>query len=165
MPCCGNACWQYAVVFAESWSPRDLLERPNMLENRQRIVMGGWVVAVCSALACMVIAADPPAGPPGAPKVPARDARRKNPIPADDGSRATGKHIFAGNCQPCHGAKGQGNGPVADKLPTPPANLTDSRYPMGPYSGGSATGTRQCLNLTARCRRSHGGMWSTICER
>ncbi len=99
-----------------------------MLENRQRIVMGGWVVAVCSALACMVIAADPPAGPPGAPKVPARDARRKNPIPADDGSRATGKHIFAGNCQPCHGAKGQGNGPVADKLPTPPANLTDSRY-------------------------------------
>ncbi|MEI8195575.1 MAG: cytochrome c [Phycisphaerae bacterium] len=60
--------------------------------------------------------------------VPAREARRKNPIPADEGSRATGKRIYAGNCEPCHNANGKGQGPVAHLLDLPPADLTDARY-------------------------------------
>ncbi|HTZ71019.1 MAG TPA: CopD family protein, partial [Acetobacteraceae bacterium] len=35
-----------------------------------------------------------------------------------------GGKIFAGNCVPCHGANGEGNGPLAKSLPIPPADLT-----------------------------------------
>ena len=36
-----------------------------------------------------------------------------NPVPADEASIARGAELFSINCQPCHGADGKGNGPVA----------------------------------------------------
>jgi mono/diheme cytochrome c family protein len=48
-----------------------------------------------------------------------------NPTAADDASIARGKELFAINCQMCHGATGEGTGPVAPFLINfKPANLT-----------------------------------------
>jgi mono/diheme cytochrome c family protein len=49
----------------------------------------------------------------------------ENPTTADDASIARGKELFAINCQMCHGATGEGTGPVAPFLINfKPANLT-----------------------------------------
>ncbi len=40
-------------------------------------------------------------------------------------SVARGMPLYAENCTVCHGAEGLGNGPLARKLPTRPANLTE----------------------------------------
>jgi mono/diheme cytochrome c family protein len=49
----------------------------------------------------------------------------ENPTPADEGSIARGAELFAINCSQCHGATGEGNGPVAPFLVNfKPANLT-----------------------------------------
>jgi putative copper resistance protein D len=39
-------------------------------------------------------------------------------------SVARGAPLFAANCEVCHGAGGRGDGPLADKLPVRPADLT-----------------------------------------
>ena len=88
----------------------------------------GCGALICGISAWVVLAAEPPATTQPAATVPAREARRKNPIPADDGSRATGKRIYTGNCEPCHGANGKGGGSVAKLLDLPPADLTDVKY-------------------------------------
>ena len=95
-----------------------------MLRLGQRIGMAWRVAAVgCSVLTWAVLAAAP-----DVPSVPKREAQKKNPIPSDEGSRATGKQVYAGNCAPCHGASGKGNGPVAYLQDKPPANLTDAKF-------------------------------------
>jgi len=49
----------------------------------------------------------------------------ENPTPADDASIARGAELFSINCTQCHGATGEGNGPVAPFLTTyKPADLT-----------------------------------------
>lgn len=49
----------------------------------------------------------------------------ENPTKADDASVARGAELFAINCAQCHGATGEGNGPVAPFLVNfKPANLT-----------------------------------------
>ncbi len=48
-----------------------------------------------------------------------------NPVPADEVSITRGTELFGINCQPCHGAAGTGNGPVAPFLQErKPADLT-----------------------------------------
>ena len=47
-----------------------------------------------------------------------------NPIPADATSIARGQELFQINCLVCHGATGEGNGPVASFFEHKPANLT-----------------------------------------
>lgn len=48
-----------------------------------------------------------------------------NPTVADDASIARGKELFSINCLQCHGATGEGNGPIAPFLINfKPANLT-----------------------------------------
>lgn len=39
-------------------------------------------------------------------------------------SPASGKGMFTNYCAACHGAEGKGNGPAAEALKTPPADLT-----------------------------------------
>lgn len=60
-------------------------------------------------------------------KAPARAAKKKNPVPADAASRATGKKLYAQHCLSCHGAKGRGDGPAANNLETSPGNLADPK--------------------------------------
>jgi mono/diheme cytochrome c family protein len=69
----------------------------------------------------------PPAGSipiEGAISIPGMGAP-SNPTKADDASIARGKELFTINCQMCHGATGEGNGPIAAFLINfKPANLT-----------------------------------------
>ena len=91
-------------------------------------------LAGCAALACCILApwvipaAAQSTTTQAAATVPAREAQRKNTIPADAGSIATGKQVYTGNCAPCHGATGKGNGPVAYLQVTPPSDLTDAKH-------------------------------------
>ena len=58
-------------------------------------------------------------------KAPARAARRKNPVPADQKSLEVGKAVFTAQCIMCHGPKGLGDGPQAKDLTPKPRNLSD----------------------------------------
>lgn len=58
---------------------------------------------------------------------PARAARKENPTPADDKSRARGKELFTAGCLPCHGPSGRGDGPAAAALERKPGNLSDPK--------------------------------------
>jgi mono/diheme cytochrome c family protein len=48
----------------------------------------------------------------------------ENPIATDGTSVARGTELFMINCQMCHGATGEGNGPIAANILNKPANLT-----------------------------------------
>jgi mono/diheme cytochrome c family protein len=49
----------------------------------------------------------------------------QNPMPGDQASITRGKELFTINCQMCHGATGEGTGPIAPFLINfKPANLT-----------------------------------------
>ena len=51
----------------------------------------------------------------------------ENPSVADEASIARGAELYAINCQMCHGATGEGNGPIAAYLTDfKPANLTSA---------------------------------------
>ena len=48
---------------------------------------------------------------------------RNTPVPFDASSIANGMALFAGNCVPCHGPQGKGNGILAKTLPKRPVDL------------------------------------------
>lgn len=63
--------------------------------------------------------------PPEEWKAPARAARRKNPIAADQKSIAAGKAVYSSQCLSCHGPAGHGDGPAAKDLNPKPRDLSD----------------------------------------
>jgi len=65
--------------------------------------------------------------PPEEWKAPARAARKKNPIPADEKSIGVGKVIYTAQCLSCHGPAGHGDGPAAKDLNPKPRNLSDPK--------------------------------------
>ena len=62
-------------------------------------------------------------------------AKLKNPVAATPESVARGQAIFAKQCVSCHGSSGKGDGPVAAKLKSKPADLTDAEWKHGPTDG------------------------------
>ena len=60
-------------------------------------------------------------------KAPARAARKKNPIAADDTSIATGQSVYAKECLSCHGPTGKGDGPAAKNLERPAGDLSSPK--------------------------------------
>jgi len=58
---------------------------------------------------------------------PARAAKRKNPITADDASLAKGKALYTKECLSCHGEKGKGDGPAVKDLEKKPGDLSDPK--------------------------------------
>jgi mono/diheme cytochrome c family protein len=60
-------------------------------------------------------------------KAPARAAKRKNPIAADEKSIATGKALYVQNCLSCHGEKGKGDGTAAKDLEKKPGDLSAAK--------------------------------------
>jgi mono/diheme cytochrome c family protein len=60
-------------------------------------------------------------------KAPARAAKKKNPIPADEKSIAAGKLVYVGQCLSCHGAFGKGDGPAAKDLPKKAGDLSSPK--------------------------------------
>jgi mono/diheme cytochrome c family protein len=67
------------------------------------------------------------AAPPPEWKAPARAAKKKNPVPADDASVAAGKIGYQKECLSCHGDTGKGNGPAAANLEVKPGDLSDPK--------------------------------------
>ena len=66
-----------------------------MFSRWHRVGVGGGIaLAICISSTWGTLAATPSATMPSAAQVPTRDANKKNPIPADDGSRATGKQVY-----------------------------------------------------------------------
>ncbi len=55
---------------------------------------------------------------------PAKEAARKNPVPADKDSIARGGPIYNTHCALCHGEKGKGDGVAGSTLSPRPADLT-----------------------------------------
>lgn len=47
-----------------------------------------------------------------------------SPLHAEEPDAAAGRDLFQGNCAPCHGAGGKGDGPMAAILSVKPADLT-----------------------------------------
>jgi len=80
------------------------------------------LAAACSlaASAVVVSAQDAPGDDWTAP---ARAAKKKNPIPADDKSIAAGKQVYVKQCQSCHGESGKGDGPGAKDITPKPRDL------------------------------------------
>jgi mono/diheme cytochrome c family protein len=62
-------------------------------------------------------------------------AALKNPVPANPESVAAGAAAFTRHCIMCHGAGGKGDGAMAAKLKSKPANLTDADWKHGPSDG------------------------------
>jgi mono/diheme cytochrome c family protein len=56
-------------------------------------------------------------------KAPARAARKKNPIPADEKSMARGEAVYVKECASCHGDSGKGDGKAAADLNPKPRDL------------------------------------------
>lgn len=52
----------------------------------------------------------------------------RTPILPDEESLQSGRKLFLQNCAVCHGEKGDGKGPAAAALKTPPANFLDSKH-------------------------------------
>jgi len=62
----------------------------------------------------------------GAHDVPDNVASVPNPIAADEESQSIGAELYALHCAVCHGANGEGDGPAAESLEKPPADLHES---------------------------------------
>ncbi len=103
------------VIASVGWFwrwPRDMMNQPSIKpqEGVMRPVsalsvpVGGYPTAVLSRLEAHRLA---------------------NPVVATPASIARGKTWFTVFCVPCHGVDGQGDGPVAKKLPVPPMDLTN----------------------------------------
>ena len=54
---------------------------------------------------------------------PAKEAGRKNPVPADKASIERGKKLYKTHCAVSHGEKGRGDGPAGAGLTPKPADL------------------------------------------
>jgi mono/diheme cytochrome c family protein len=65
-------------------------------------------------LSLQSIAQEKPKGKPW--PAPESAAKMKNPVKSDENSLKEGKDIFAQQCKSCHGPKGKGDGPKAEKL-------------------------------------------------
>ena len=79
--------------------------------------------ALTAALAAIAVAQD---AKPSAEEwvAPARAAKKKNPVEANDASFARGKELYTAECFSCHGATGKGDGPGVKDLEKKPEDLS-----------------------------------------
>lgn len=64
-----------------------------------------------------------------------RDAKLKNPVPANAGSLAAGKKLYDAQCASCHGSTGKGDGKGGELLKPKPSDLTDAEWKHGSADG------------------------------
>lgn len=87
---------------------------------RRRVVAalaGGVILAVAAT------GLDGPAGPSIAVAAPQATPTSGAPTAAD---AARGLGVYGEHCASCHGASGRGDGPLVDRLPSPPPSLADA---------------------------------------
>jgi len=77
-----------------------------------------------------------------------------SPYPTDDKTVAQGEHLFQVSCAPCHGIKGEGNGPVTYNKPSDDPKKAIRRFMMpAPLLSGEGA---------ASALRSDGYIYYTI---
>lgn len=59
--------------------------------------------------------------------VPARAAKKKNPVTTDDAALAKGKALYTKECLSCHGPAGKGDGPAVKDLEKKPGDLSSPK--------------------------------------
>ena len=67
--------------------------------------------------------------------VPEAARNLQNPVPPTDNSIREGMTNYSTHCQSCHGERGDGKGPRAEKLSIAPTDFTDARA-MGRITDG-----------------------------
>jgi len=67
--------------------------------------------------------------------VPEAARNLQNPVPPTDNSLREGMTNYSTHCQSCHGERGDGKGPRAEKLSIAPTDFTDARA-MGRITDG-----------------------------
>ncbi len=60
--------------------------------------------------------------------VPAAANSKRNPVPSDAQTIATGKTLYSIHCKSCHGAKGLGDGTKASQLKTESGNFSKADF-------------------------------------
>ena len=100
-------------------------ERPLRAITAAAVLSGLLAVAVIEWSGAAARAADAGTGEPW--QAPARAARKKNPIAADERSVIAGKAVYAKECLSCHGEGGKGDGPAAKDLNPKPNDLTAAK--------------------------------------
>ena len=90
----------------------------NPILVRRLIVL---MAVICGSLAVTLAGEEPKAGEEW--KAPARAARKKNPIAADEKSLARGQAVYTKECLSCHGETGKGDGTAAVDLNPKPRDL------------------------------------------
>ena len=66
---------------------------------------------------------------------PAAARNMQNPVPATDDSITAGMMSYSTHCENCHGERGDGKGPRAEKLSIAPSDFTDA-HAMGQMTDG-----------------------------
>lgn len=117
------------------------------MKNIKLVTAGILLFAFCMLISHTALA-QKPAGKPW--PAPADKVKMKNPVKSDDGTVKEGKDLYNQHCKSCHGAKGKGDGPKAEKIDiscndfTKPEmknvtdgewfwKITDGRKPMPSY--------------------------------
>jgi mono/diheme cytochrome c family protein len=83
------------------------------------------LLVACSERAERAVEAPPQPASTSRWPAPEEAWRRANPVAATSESIKTGAGLYVGYCLLCHGERGRGDGPWVEKLPTPPADLTE----------------------------------------
>ncbi len=91
--------------------------------NRMALLMGAGAFLVTFSFGT-VNAQDKPKGKEW--KVADADAKKKSAVKEDDASVKAGKDIWAQQCKSCHGIKGLGDGPKAEKLEITPGDFSSA---------------------------------------
>lgn len=95
------------------------------MRNRRVIVNWGGVLLAVLFLGAMASVTSPSSTAAEEEwKAPARAARKKNPVAANDASIAAGKALYTQHCLPCHGPAGKGDGPASKDLNPKPHDLS-----------------------------------------
>lgn len=83
--------------------------------KRTTLLVAALIFAsLCISSVQSSMAQDKPKGKPW--PAPESALKVKNPVKSDDGSVKEGKDLYAQHCKSCHGAKGKGDGPKAEKI-------------------------------------------------
>jgi len=81
--------------------------------SKAALILGAGMFMVTLSIGS-VIAQDKPKGKEW--KVPDADAKKKSAVKSDEATLKAGKDIWGQQCKSCHGVKGQGDGPKAEKI-------------------------------------------------
>ncbi len=84
------------------------------LKNKTAACAGLLMVALMLIFTQFTVAQDKPKGKPWA--APESAVKMKNPVKADDANLKEAKDLYAQHCKSCHGPKGKGDGPKAEKI-------------------------------------------------